>query len=1018
MFKLLSQNRGGIISLTLFLVCFGLYQFVQLPISLYPNTSKPVVELQLFYKQDMGQFMQFWGSKIEASLKNIKDVELVEGEYRQGEAVYYVHFDWSKDNDEAIRDVGSTAAFYQAQLSRELPPFKLKFYNPGSECYLVVESDSLSAVELSHVLANQLQPALNEIPGVSKSLVTEFGEKHISVQIDPLKAAEFKLKIHDVIDIVQMHEFDYALGSLSTLKNGKIALSVERGVKSLKQIEQITVGKILGREIKLKDIGEVDVAQSKMSRMLQLDGKNAVAVAVWPKPDANLYQVARDFFSVSENYVKDIGTITVLNDPSNFIGKAIIAVLYAILTGMAIAALSVLLFFRSFSKTLLVSLSMPFSLMGAGAIMYFSGVGINLLSLGAMSVSIGMVIDGAIVVVDNIYYHQKKQTGVGVFGATREVAPSILASVITTIIVFLPMAFTSPIASALLRDIAFVVVSIMLFSVFVNLVFLPVILSFLPNKPQTSAGVGRAVDRLLDGWANLYLWCLRQVLRYKVLQMCFAACVLGLGLYTAQLFPSIKQELIAQPEAEIIDVIVGFKKDGLEMEDRVQLAENVRQQIENEFSDKIKLAYTDIRTNAAYISLHLSSHEVFEQVFSQMQHSLQNTNDVDLEAVPWITSALAVPDYPALRLLVTGDSEQERRELLDNVQQHFKLLDPVSRVKITPNPRRTTKLALTLKQGALSQLFPLAEHKHIQQQLADYVGMAIEEKYLAQVELEGEKLMLYSQLGSELVHRVEAIGDLPFFYKNKVYHLRDLLDIQAIKQWERYYSRNTQPIYMAEVWLKSSSTATAQEVLETLYQTLPKDKAIPFIVDQPDLEVKQGIESLIKALLLAFCLVFLCVHFMFRRLLVAVIICAAIPFGILGALLALALFNSTLSLNSMLGIIMLCGVSVNNSIIFVDVYRRIASEFDNQIEAILAAAKMRFRAIMVTNLTTIAGLAPLAYGLGSSGKILQPLGISVTFGIAIATVFTMYLIPILLLYFMPLKKNSQDQQWQVTIAAN
>ncbi|MCV2884456.1 efflux RND transporter permease subunit [Aestuariibacter sp. AA17] len=1012
MFRLFANNRSSFISLALFLVCFGFYQFLHLPISLYPNTSKPVIKLQMFYKQDIAQFMQFWGEKIETSLKNIKDVELVEGEYRQGKAVYYIHFDWNKDNDEAIRDVGSIAASYQAQLSRELPPFKVGFYNPGSECYLVVDSDKLDADELSHILANKLQPALDEIPGVSKSMVTLFGEQHVTVKIDPLKVAEYKLSIQDVMDIIQIHEFDYALGNLSTQRNGQIAMRVERGIEDMQQIEQITVGKIAGREIKLNEIAEVVFTRSKMSRMLQLDGRNAVAVAVWPKPDANLYQLARAFFTTSEDFVKDIGNITVLNDPSIFIGKAMKAVMFAIFTGMAIASLSVLLFFRSFSKTLVVSLAMPLSLMGAGAIMHFSGVGINLLSLGAMSVSIGMVIDGAVVVVDNIYYHQKRQTGLTTFDAVREVAPSIVASVITTIIVFMPMAFTAPIASALLSDIALVVISIMLFSLFINLIFLPVILSYMPQKQANYGLLGRLIEALLNAWANSYLWCLRHVLQRKLLQLVIIICTVGMGVYSAQLLPTIKQELIAKPKAEIIDVIVGFKKDGLEMRERAQLAETVRQEINSQFGDKIKFAYTDIRANAAYISIHLTSHEVFEQTFADIQAMLKSDEELDLEAMPWITSALAVPDFPALRLLVTEETEQQRRQQLINIQAHFKAHEAVSRVKITPKPQKSTKFALSIQHDVLTNFFPLAEHKQIQEDLADYVGLVIEEKYLAQIEIEGEKLMLYSQVGSELIDQVERIGALPFFYKDKIFHLRDLLDIQETKEWKLYYSRNTQPIYMAEIWLKDSAIESPQQVLETFYQTLPKGQAIPFIVDQPDIVVKEGIDSLLKALALAFALVFLCVHFMFKRVLVGILICAVIPFGIMGAIIALAYFESTLSLNSMLGIIMLCGISVNNSIIFVDVYQRIASRFEHKIDAVVEAAKMRFRAIMVTNMTTIAGLAPLAFGLGSSGKILQPLGISVTFGIAIGTFFTMYLIPILLLYVMPIQHGNQQQEWQ------
>ncbi|WP_105169042.1 efflux RND transporter permease subunit [Pseudoalteromonas sp. T1lg23B] len=1011
----LRRNQSALIALTLFLVCMGAYQLANLPISLYPNTSKPVVRVQLFFKDDVSQFMRYWGEKVETSLKNIKDVELVEGEYRQGKATYLVHFEWHKDNDEAIRDVASVSAFYQAQLPRDLPPIKVGFFNPGSECYIVVNSDTLSTEQLSKELKNSLLPALNEIDGVSQSWVSALGEKHVSVRLDPIKAAEYNLVIDDIINTIKTHEFDYSLGSISTERDGKIAVNVQKRNSSIAKLESITVARIEGRAILLKDVAQVVIAETELARVLQLDGKNAVAVAVWPKPDANLYQVSQDFLAEARAYTSSVGTIHVLNDPSEFIDEAIHTVIKAILLGMTIAAFSVLIFFRSFGKTIVVCLAMPLSLLGAGVLMSVMGVDINLLSLGAISVSIGMVVDGAIVVIDNIDRHQQRSGSEDnlVFRAVSEVAPAIFASVLTTIIVFVPMAFTIPIASSLLSDIAFVVVSIMLFSILITLVFIPALFSLCTVKSKLGEGQisnkrVNPIEYVIQRVCDVYCFLLKTLLINRFIQLLFVAVISVVAWAASNVLGDIRQELIAKPEAEIIDVIVSFKKDGLEMADRIALLEPIRQQIDAAYHQKIKFAYSDIRKNAGYISLHLTDYRVFEDVFMGLQRLLQNNEDVDIEVEPWITSALAVPDFPDLRLLVTGETEHERRQQLDQLYEAFRGQAEVKKVKVTPKNQQSTKYEITYNQQMLTQLFAEQDIDDIKQQLADYVGMAIEEKYLSEIELFGEQSTLFAQLGDETLSKIEEIGDLPFFIDEQIFHLRDILEIQNIKQWKLFYSRNSAPIYMAEVWLKEGEQHQASLVLDRVYAGQSGQKAIPFILDKPKEQVTEGIISLIKSLLLAFGLVLLAVLFLFASLKLSLIICAAIPFAILGAIISLYLFDSTLSLNSMLGMIMLCGISVNNSIIFVDVYRRVLAESGDIVTGIIGAARLRFRAIMVTNLTTIAGLVPLAIGFGSGGKILQPLGVSVACGIALSTIFTMFCIPLLLVLFDRNKAEQSD----------
>jgi len=548
----------------------------------------------------------------------------------------------------------------------------------------------------------------------------------------------------------------------------------------------------------------------------------------------------------------------------------------------------------------------------------------------------------------------------------------------------------------LLSDIALVVVAIMVFSLFITLIFIPTLFSFVtPNACPKPASKFNPVEFMIQTISDSYCFLLKGLLSYRPLQLLFAALVVALFWLSTDYFPHIKRELIAQPQASIIDVIVTFKKDGLEIEDRINLVEQIRSQVLAAYEVDIKFAYSDIRKQTGYISLHLKDYRVFERVYRGLQAQLINTDEVDLEVEPWITSALAVPNYPDLRLLVTGETEEKRRSQLDELNILLKDKKQVSKIKITPKPQLVQKFELSYKEQILAQLFSEQNIDTIKQQISEYAGMAIEEKYLSEFELHGKKSKLYAQLGNVTLQDAVDIGNLPFFINNRIYHLRDVIDIQSRENWKVYYSRNSAPIYMAEIWLKGEAHTEKDDVLAPLYLYYESSGEIPFILGEPKQEVNEGIESLLKAVFLAFVLVFLVVLFLFSRFYLAVIICTAIPFGIAGAIIALYLFNSTLSLNSLLGMIMLCGISVNNSIIFVDLYQRIKEQHSSVVSALVQAGRQRFRAIMVTNLTTIAGLLPLAIGFGASGQILQPLGISVAFGIVVSTFFTILCIPLM-----------------------
>jgi multidrug efflux pump subunit AcrB len=995
------HNRLAIFLSICLLMAIGLNSLLTLPISMYPNIQRTVVRVTVEFKQDTTQFADNIGSKLEHSLKALNNVTLVEGNYRNGRVRYLVHYGWDSNPESALKDVASAASFYQSRLAREMPPIKVDFFNPGTEVYLVVTSEKLSSVQLSKFIRSSLQPAIAETKGVSNTWVSEVETRQLVIKLLPLTMAELNINANDVYEKLKQHEFNQSLGMMTSDHNGKIKVSLSRRPRQLEALSGIVIAQHHDQLITLADIANIGYESTDSARLLQLDNKTAIAIAAWPEPQANLYQVANDIISATREHVADQGEIIVLNNPARFIKEAIVNVVKAILIGIGIAGIVVVVFYRSFSVALLICLSMPISLLGGGIFMELAGVGINLLSLAAMSISVGLVVDGSIVVMDSVKEQLRKGNSPlnAVKTGMKHVAGSIITSQLTTVIVFVPLIFTLPVVSSLLKDIALVICAILIFSILICLVFIPTVMLLFPRfflKTSRMATV--------SGPNKLAVWVAKAV-SHTVTRVLLVVMVVCCGFLTMTFGSKIDQELMADPMPAIIDVNVAFTSDGLPNEQKLVLVQPLVNEINRLVKAKVRFSYTDLRRNEAYISIHLNSYTDFDSVFATLTKHLRSTDEYDIELSPWITSALPTANLPAARLFVSADNENDRRQYLDYIANWLKQLHEVQKVKTSPKNSKTLTYELDVNKRTLMELFPGEPLEAMTQRIEGYISMMIEDKYVGELELDNQVSRLYMRVNPLLYTTIEQFNNTPFSSDEQIFALRGVLTTREVKDWKYFYSRNSLDTYMIEVFLNKQAKldlATTFDRLNVDIQRHFKLAYSPFVIGDPMAETRQGLTSLQNAFIFSAALVMLVLLFQTRNVGQTVIICCSIPLAIFGAIVSLYYFNSTVSLNSLLAMIMLSGLAVNNAIIFCAAYVRHYQQERNNIKALSYAYQSRFKSIMVTTLTSIAGMLPIAIGLGSSGKILQPLGIAMTTGLAISTVLSLLVVPALLGMINPL----------------
>ncbi len=1002
-----SQYQFTIIS-TIFIALVGFFIALQMPISLYPQIEKPTIQVNIQLLDNNDGFYRQWGLKIEDSLKAIEGVESVEGVYWQDNVKLNVQFKWNVSAKIAKKEVESTISFYQAQLPNWWPAMSVYLSDPGSENYVAVTSDTYSPAELSEILQTTLLPKLKAIEGVSSAWISDKGKSSLIVDVRPYDLMDRNVSLADIRQSLYKNSSNQKLGLLNTAGKGKILVSVPSKYTSIKSIQDTQITSNSGQTIILSDVADVYWSTEDAKRLFLYNDEEVIAIAIWPEPDANIYDVSTMFLNQVKDFSDDFGEMHILNSPTEFIAKSIKNIIFAVIAGMLAALIVVYITYQNISNTIIVCLAMPIALCISFIMMSFFNVGINLISLGAMSISIGMVVDGSIISVDRITKKlQSAQKNVDIddsinfiLMAIKEVKPSLISSTATSIVVFLPLAYTAPLISSILEDTVWVTVSILIASVYISLIVIPsiyVLLLKYGNLQFFNTNTKTKSNKIIIGTLVSFIHYFENK---KHLQKLFLSVFFFGSFLVIFLIPSqLKQEVIAQPRAEIIDVEIEFITDHLTNEQKKQYLIPLKQKIGNLVSNNVEYIYTDVRGRNAFISIHLKSYKYFEDTFDKLNTAMSSGYLKAASIEPWVTSSLKVKEEAAIRLYINETNDDLNRVYLSAINNFVKKHPTVVKTKSAPKNYKAEQMHFNLNYNYLSNLLNNKNFNKVTD-INDYVKHAIEPQKLYDIDIgNGNKdLMLSINKGDT---ELKEILTSPIKYDGDQVFINQVFDVSYNKDWKVFFSLNAKKTYFIEIWMTSgTSSADVIALKNDINQHLAEKYGINKVnltFESTNIETLTSLSSAKSALFLSVCLVFLILLFQFKRVTHTFIVMSIIPSGLCGSLIGLYIFDSTLSLNSILGMLILCGLAVNNSIILLDAFISRMSLGHDTLTSIIYSLESRIKSVLVTNFTTIIGMAPLVIGLGPGKDILQPLGISISAGLVFSTLVTFLVFPILLL---------------------
>lgn len=1001
----------------------GIIAGLNLPISLFPNSTKPSITVNIGYGSlTADEFLQTYGKYLESQLRAISTktvkVEGIESTYDTSSVHYQVKFRWGVEADAALREVQSVAHGFAGRLPQESrDTLNIWTHNRNAGFFaLSFFSETRDLDSLYDTIEPVLTPKVAHVEDAQEPVLWNPSEKEIRVELIPAAVASLQIFPRDVEDAVSAALSGRA-GGLVPVGPATLSVSLPRQAATLEQLSSVLIPTPAGKSVHLSEIARIDYAlQSMGSRVIKTNGAPSLILFAAPKPGGNVKKMSEDLLEAVKatmpSLPKDIQYRTLV-DPSEFIRSAVNNVFREVGVAAMLAVFVLFLFIGSFRNVATAAIEIPLSMVLAFILMKFAQMNVNLISLGGLALAAGMNVDASVVVMENIFRHFEMSPGPHDFQArlrivtqaVREVMFPIIASTIASLVVFLPLTFTSDLSYAILGDLALAVVFSHGFSAVVALILVPTVRLHLMARGDighATSPIERWLKRIESGYGNL----LSKFLEHKTWRWStYGGVVVVLAALIALVLPRLPREIVGLPDTDWI--ILGASTDGNSLVRQMEMsAGEVERDLLKDFGDRIQYTFTQVNDpNAAYIMARLKNKHEMREVWKGIEARFTNTPQTRFWVAPWNPSELPIPDPPQLRIAVRGGSVRERAHVTEELNHLVQEKKIFPRVHSEPDVAMQKSVLLVPHAEQWSTLRSSGSRVS-PSDLADLTRVATTGKKIGQLTIKDRSTDIVLKYPQSYVGAIEDIGAFPLGVGSKLIPLKSLAEVSVREADPPIYREDERELFLvlarenmgeernAEKNLAKAKAAVAE--WEKTRKKPPAGQNAPTVTfEEPDKDVSQAISQLEVAVGLSIVLIFLTLLFQFGTLTEPLLVLVAIPLGLVGVFVSLFVFQSTLSLNSVLGVILLNGIAVANSIILVDFIKRLVGQGLLPKEAAVEAAKKRLRPILITSLTTILGMLPIALGLGEGGRVLQPLGIAVSGGLWVSMLLTLFLVPAL-----------------------
>jgi HAE1 family hydrophobic/amphiphilic exporter-1 len=953
---------------------------------------------------------------IEQSVSTIGGLDRIEGESSEGLSRVRLQFGWGTSLETALDDVRIAVDRVRTRLPEDSePPSILKFDLASVPIMQLGLTGSSDMRKLKYLAGDALSRALERVVGVAAVQVDGGRDREIRVALSSDRLEALAISAEDVARALGKENRNVSAGDMRD-SGREVVIRTAGEFVSLEEIGGVVVATRDGHPVRVADLGEVVDTIREINNELWIDGKPGIRLQIYKQSGANTVEVAtraREEIERLNELHGERANLSVLWDASTFVTAAVDNVSTSAWQGGLLAAVILLMFLRSVRATLLVLAALPISIIATFALMHFAGMTLNIVSFGGIALGIGMMIDCAIVVLESI--HKKQEDGSGAFDAavdgTAEVAGPVIAGTLTTIAVFAPVLFLGALAGVLFGELALVVAFTNLCGLAVALSLVPMIAARMlkhPAAPATEgrwARISRALEHAFVRVEELYGRLLRTALAAPWAVVAGSLVLLATSVAFSQ---HIKFELLPQADEGLLDVDLELAA-GTPLETTSTITREAEKRIVDMMREG-ELAHVITSVGPESWWRPGGSHEG-EVELTLAPKDQRNRSLTDIEAA----TKKALADIPLSRLRVRQRSTNQLTRIIrrgeDRLTVEIRGHDPKTAdalaVQILPAVRDVSGVG----HAEISREFGKLERViHVDRARAAEIGLgsaevasAVEHYILGRVATRlregGDEFDVRVQLADSDRQRLELLPSLPLVTPSgQRVALGALVRIEEAQGPASIKRIDQERVLPIDVGVVGAPLGEVAGELREQMATISAPEGFDIVVSGELDEQGKTFYRLLIGILLACFLVYATMAVQFESLRQPLIVMASVPFAFIGAVAVLLLSSTTFSMTAFLGAILLVGIVVANAIVLVDCANQLRDEQGlDVVEALVAAGKRRLRPILMTTLTTVIGLAPLALSAAEGSEMQAPMARVVMGGMTSSTLVTLLLIPCLYL---------------------
>lgn len=978
--------------MTVIILLFGIIGYAYLGVREYPSVDNPIISVTCSYAGANADVIENQITEpLEQNINGIPGIRSLTSTSEQGKSRITVEFELSVDLETAANDVRDKVSRAQRYLPRDCDPPTVSKADADASPILMValQSEKRPLLELSEIADLTVKEQLQTIPDVSS--VSIWGEKKYSMRLwlDPIKMAGYGITPMDVKNAVDNENVELPSGSI---EGNTIELNIRTMglMNTAKMFDDLIVKSDGNRIIRFSDIGRAELGAADIKSYMKMNGVPMVGVVVVPQPGANHIDIADAVYKRMEQMKKDLPEDVKYSygfDNTKFIRASINEVKQTVYEAFILVIIIIFLFLRDWRVTLVPCIVIPVSLIGSFFIMYLFGFSINVLTMLAVVLAVGLVVDDAIVMTENIYIRIERGMSpkeAGIEGA-KEIFFAVISTTITLVAVFFPIVFMEGTTGRLFREFSMVISGAVIISAFSALTFTPMLATKLLKQKEKKNAFYRATEPFFEGLNSIYERSLKYVLRHRMWILPLIALMLVL---IVVLWGKIPSEMAPLEDRSMITI-------------NTRGAEGVTYEYIRDYTEDINRVVDSIIPDAKAVTARVSSGS------GNIQVTLKDMADRDYSQMDVAEKlSAAVQKKTKARAFVQQQSSFGGRRSRMPIQYVLQATNLEKLEKVLPKFMEKVYENPVFQMADVDLKFSKPEARiHINRDKANVMGVSTRDlSETLQYGLSGQRMGYFYMNGKQY----EILGEINRQQRNKPADLRAIYlrsnDGKMIQMDNLIEIENTiapPKLYRYNRFVSATVSAGLAEG-KTIGQGLDEmDKIAKEVLDDTfrtslagdSKDFRESSSSLMFAFILALVLIYLILAAQFESFKDPFIIMLTVPLAITGALIFMYYGDITMNVFSQIGIIMLIGLVAKNGILIVEFANQKQQDGMDKLTAVREAAKQRLRPILMTSASTILGLIPLAFATGEGCNQRIAMGVAVVGGMLVSTILTMYVVP-------------------------